>query len=155
MDFYDSDKENEIFQIINNNNKDDSENVEDDIPNTSAITPAIKRYLVSVYSKNKQNKFFKLFQNRKRKQYKLTSPIWQHAIKCTIDGKKFIKCNRCSQMYAWHGSSSNMLAHLESKHQIDCESQIDDVDSDLDDSEDEDRDKNKKKQKNNMIVLKR
>jgi hypothetical protein len=55
---------------------------------------------------------------RKRKKYKLTSPVWEHASKCIIDNVEHIKCHRCGKVYAWHGSSTNMLDHLVSQHEI-------------------------------------
>jgi uncharacterized C2H2 Zn-finger protein len=66
------------------------------------------------------------------------SPIWEHATKCVIDGTEMLKCNRCSKMYKWCESTTNMKNHLDNDHAIAYSSNDDESHESGDDDDDND-----------------
>lgn len=56
------------------------------------------------------------------------SPVLQHAVKCKMNDKLVIKCNRCDVFFIWYGSSTCMLKHIQDKHGVIIEGSEDEDD---------------------------
>ncbi len=67
-------------------------------------------------------------QQRKRKKYKGSSPIWNYAkIEKKTDGCEYLTCNQCDQAFRYLGvSTSNILNHLKTDHQINLNNETED-----------------------------
>jgi zinc finger BED domain-containing protein 1 (E3 SUMO-protein ligase ZBED1) len=60
----------------------------------------------------------------KRKTYKKSSIIWDHYDKIIEGNITKLKCKACGKSYNWHGSTTNMKAHVKDAHgtniDVDC-----------------------------------